>query len=111
MVRNGVLRQGPDTTYADGDDSTWMDVEWRSLQRPLEIFGRRINVLDTGGSTQPTSSAGTGGPPLLFLHGWSSNWQIFLLNVAAFIGPPLSLPRREERAGRVRVVATGRRPS
>jgi pimeloyl-ACP methyl ester carboxylesterase len=37
-------------------------------------------VLDTGGSTQST-----GGPPLLFLHGWSSNWQIFLLNIAAFM--------------------------
>ena len=75
MVRNGVLRPGPDETYADGDDSTWMDVDWASLQRPLEIFGRRINVLDSGGS----------GPPLLFVHGWSSNWQIFLLNIAAFM--------------------------
>jgi pimeloyl-ACP methyl ester carboxylesterase len=34
-----------------------------------------VNVLDTG----------TGGPALLFLHGWSSNWQIFLLNIAAFM--------------------------
>jgi pimeloyl-ACP methyl ester carboxylesterase len=75
VVRNGVLRPGPDESYADGDDSTWMDVDWRSLQRPLEIFGRRVNVLDTGAP----------GPPLLFLHGWSSNWQIFLLNIAAFM--------------------------
>jgi pimeloyl-ACP methyl ester carboxylesterase len=74
VVRNGVLRPGPDETYADGDDSTWMDVDWRSLQRPVEVSGRRVNVLDTGGA----------GPPLLFLHGWSSNWQIFLLNIAAF---------------------------
>ena len=75
MVRNGVLRPGPDETYADGDDSSWMDVDWPSLQRPLEIFGRSVNVLDTGGSR----------PPLVFLHGWSSNWQIFLLNIAAFM--------------------------
>jgi pimeloyl-ACP methyl ester carboxylesterase len=75
VVRNGVVRPGPDETYADGDDSTWMDVDWRSLQRPVEVSGRRVNVLDTGGS----------GPPLLFLHGWSSNWQIFLLNIAAFM--------------------------
>jgi pimeloyl-ACP methyl ester carboxylesterase len=75
VVRNGVLRPGPDETYADGDDSTWMSIDWRSLQRPLEIFGRRVNVLDSGGT----------GPPLLFLHGWSSNWQIFLLNIAAFM--------------------------
>jgi pimeloyl-ACP methyl ester carboxylesterase len=75
VVRNGVLRPGPDETYADGDDAAWMEVDWPPLQRSLEIFGRRVNVLDTGGS----------GPPLLFLHGWSSNWQIFLLNIAAFM--------------------------
>jgi pimeloyl-ACP methyl ester carboxylesterase len=75
-MRNGVLRPGPDAAYADGDDATWLDVDWAALQRPLELHGRRVNVLDTGG----------GGPPLLFLHGWSSNWQIFLLNIAAFMG-------------------------
>jgi pimeloyl-ACP methyl ester carboxylesterase len=81
VVRNGVLRGGPDATYADGDDSTWMDVDWQALQRPLEVSARsgsgpcRVNVLDTGGS----------GPPLLFLHGWSSNWQVFLLNIGAFM--------------------------
>ena len=88
-MRNGVLRPGPDVTYADGDDDTWLDVDWAALQRPVEVDtqptssagtgGRRVNVLDTG-------PAGTSqGPPLLFLHGWSSNWQIFLLNIAAFM--------------------------
>lgn len=76
MVRNGVLRPGPDETYADGDDAAWMDVDWQPLQRQLEVQGRRVNVLDTGGG---------GRRPLLFLHGWSSNWQIFLLNIAAFM--------------------------
>src|SRR5215217_9069836 len=76
VMRNGLLRPGADATYADGDDAAWMTVDWPALQRPLEVDGRRVNVLDTGGS----------GPPLLFLHGWSSNWQIFLLNVAAFMG-------------------------
>ena len=33
-------------------------------------------MLDTGGER----------PALLFLHGWSSSWQIFLLNLAAFMG-------------------------
>src|SRR5215207_4387633 len=75
VMRNGLLRPGPDATYADGDDATWMAVDWPSLQRPLELLGRRVNVLDTGGT----------GPPLLFLHGWSSNWQIFLLNIAEFM--------------------------
>jgi pimeloyl-ACP methyl ester carboxylesterase len=80
-VRNGVLRPGPDATYADGEDATWMSVDWRALQRPLELQGRRVNVLDTG----PPASGDAGDPPLLFLHGWSSNWQIFLLNIAAFM--------------------------
>ena len=85
MVRNAVFRGGPDATYADGDDSTWMDIDWQALQRPLEVSRApdaapcRVNVLDTG----PTEA---GGPPLLFLHGWSSNWQVFLLNIAAFMG-------------------------
>jgi pimeloyl-ACP methyl ester carboxylesterase len=76
VMRNGLLRPGPDPTYADGDDAAWMGIDWASFQRPLELLGRRVNVLDTGGS----------GPPLLFLHGWSSNWQIFLLNIPAFMG-------------------------
>jgi len=81
VVRNGVLRPGPDETYADGDDAAWLDVDWPSLQHPLELHGRRVNVLDTGA---PPAGAGDG-PPLLFLHGWSSNWQTFLLNIAAFM--------------------------
>jgi pimeloyl-ACP methyl ester carboxylesterase len=82
VVRNGVLRPGPDANYADGDDSAWMDVDWPSLQRPLVIAGRRVNVLDTG---EPAGRSGPTGAPLLFVHGWSSNWQIFLLNIAAFM--------------------------
>ncbi len=85
VMRNAVLRPGADPTYADGDDASWMGVDWPSLQRTLDVAGQRVNVLDT----QPTSSAGTGSsgtrPALLFLHGWSSNWQIFLLNIAAFM--------------------------
>jgi pimeloyl-ACP methyl ester carboxylesterase len=80
LVRNGVLRPGPDATYADGDDAAWLDVDWQALQRPLELEGRRVNVLDTG------ATGVSGGPPLLFLHGWSTSWQIFLLNIAAFMG-------------------------
>lgn len=85
MFRNAVVRPGADPTYADGDDATWMGVDWPALQRTLVIDteptssastgGARVNVLDTGGD----------GPALLFLHGWSSNWQIFLLNIAAFM--------------------------
>ena len=80
-MRSGVLRPGADPTYADGDDEAWLDVDWGTLQHPMELLGRRVNVLDT----HPASPAGGGPPPLLFLHGLSSNWQIFLLNIAAFM--------------------------
>ncbi|MET0769609.1 MAG: alpha/beta fold hydrolase [Solirubrobacteraceae bacterium] len=79
LVRNGLLRPGPDDTYADGDDATWMDVDWRSLQRTMELLGRRVNVLDTG----PVEGGGT---PLVFIHGWSSNWQSWLLTIPGFLG-------------------------
>jgi pimeloyl-ACP methyl ester carboxylesterase len=75
VMRNAVLRPGADPTYADGDDASWLGVDWPSLQQSVEIDGQRVNVLDTGGDR----------PALLFLHGWSSNWQIFLLNIAAFM--------------------------
>jgi pimeloyl-ACP methyl ester carboxylesterase len=78
VVRNTLLRPGADPTYADGDDATWMGVDWPAFQRTLELDGQRVNVLDTG-ETDPAR------PALLFLHGWSSNWQIFLLNIAAFM--------------------------
>jgi pimeloyl-ACP methyl ester carboxylesterase len=63
-----------------------MGVDWPSLQRTLDIDGQRVNVLDTGGERSGDEASGRGsGPALLFLHGWSSNWQIFLLNIAAFM--------------------------
>jgi pimeloyl-ACP methyl ester carboxylesterase len=80
VVRNGVFRTGPDATYADGDDASWVDVDWRSYQRTYDLVGQRVNVLDTG-----VPDGGAAATPLLFLHGWSSNWQIFLLNIAAFM--------------------------
>ena len=57
--RNALVRAGPDDGYADGDDSTWMTIDWPALTRGREIAGREVNVVDTGGD----------GPPLLFLHG------------------------------------------
>jgi pimeloyl-ACP methyl ester carboxylesterase len=87
VMRNAVLRPGADPTYADGDDATWMGVDWPSLQRTLTVDGQHVNVLDTGGERRGDEASGRGrSDALLFLHGWSSNWQIFLLNIAAFMG-------------------------
>jgi pimeloyl-ACP methyl ester carboxylesterase len=74
LARNGVLRPAPDHTYADGDDGTWMAVDWPALTRRLRVFDRDVNVVDMGGD----------GPPLLFIHGLGGAWQNWLLNMPAF---------------------------
>jgi pimeloyl-ACP methyl ester carboxylesterase len=73
-AKNGIARPGADATYADGDDQSWMDVDWPSLSRTIEVDGRGVHVVDTGRS----------GPPLLFLHGLGGVWQNWLLNIAHF---------------------------
>jgi pimeloyl-ACP methyl ester carboxylesterase len=75
-AKSGVFRPGPDSTYADGDDSSWMDVDWPALTRRLEVDGRGVGVIDTGGDD----------PPLLFIHGLGGIWQNWLLNLPAFMG-------------------------
>ena len=74
-IRNGLIRPGADDGYADGDDSTWMEVDWPSLTRRVRVLGREVNVIDTGGP----------GPVLLFVHGLGGEWQNWLLNIPAFM--------------------------
>src|SRR5918997_1218724 len=75
LARNGLLRPGPDDTYADGDDSTWMTVDWPALTRQVEVDGHGVRVVDTGGD----------GPPILWIHGLGGAWQNWLLNLPAFM--------------------------
>jgi pimeloyl-ACP methyl ester carboxylesterase len=75
-IENGLLRSGPDDAYADGDDATWMAVDWPSLVKRLPVEGRAVNVVDTGGA---------GKPALVFVHGLSGTWQNWLLNIPAFM--------------------------
>jgi pimeloyl-ACP methyl ester carboxylesterase len=75
-VRNGLLRSGPDDTYADGDDSTWMGIDWPALTRRIPVGGDEVNLIDTGGEDKP---------PLLFIHGLGASWQCWLLNLAYFM--------------------------
>ena len=74
-IENGLLRPGPDDTYADGDDSTWRTIDWPSMTRRVRVLGREVNVVDTGGS----------GPPMVFVHGLGGRWQNWLLNIPAFM--------------------------
>src|SRR4051812_43057736 len=72
---HALARPGADGTYADGDDSTWMEIDWPALSRQIEIDGRDVHVVDTGGD----------GPPLLFIHGLGGVWQNWLLTIPAFM--------------------------
>ena len=96
LPANAFVRAPPDPTYADGDDSTWMSVDWPSLTRTEMVLGRRVNVIDTGGD----------GPPLLFLHGLGGLWQNWLLNIPAFMG---SLPGHRAGPAGVRAARRCRR--
>jgi pimeloyl-ACP methyl ester carboxylesterase len=74
-IRNGLLRSGPDDGYADGDDATWMRIDWPSMTRRVTVEGREVNVVDTGGDL----------PALVFVHGLGGGWQNWLLNIPAFM--------------------------
>jgi pimeloyl-ACP methyl ester carboxylesterase len=76
-IENGLLRPGPDPGYADGDDATWLSVDWPAMTRRVVVEGREINLIDSGGG---------GRPALLFVHGLSGTWQNWLLNIPAFLG-------------------------
>jgi pimeloyl-ACP methyl ester carboxylesterase len=75
-VQNGLLRPGADATYADGDDASWMHVDWPSITHCVEVLGRRVNTVDTGGEDKPA---------LIYIHGLGGNWQNWLLNIPAFM--------------------------
>src|SRR4051812_366917 len=50
---HALLRGVPDDDYADGDDSTWMSVDWPALTRTVRVLGRDVNIVDTGGDGPP----------------------------------------------------------
>jgi pimeloyl-ACP methyl ester carboxylesterase len=75
VATNGLFRPGADDAYADGDDSTWMEIDWPSLTRTVELPDGEVSVVDTGGDK----------PPLVFVHGLAGLWQNWLLNIPAFM--------------------------
>jgi pimeloyl-ACP methyl ester carboxylesterase len=76
QLRDAVLRPGPDPTYADGDDASWMGVDWASHTRTAQVLDRRLSFVDVG-----PRDAGA----LLFVHGLGGNWQNWLLTLPAFM--------------------------
>jgi len=76
LPANALLRGRADPEYADGDDSTWMSVDWPSMTRSETVLGRHVSFIDTGGEDRPA---------LLFLHGLGGLWQNWLLNIPYFM--------------------------
>jgi pimeloyl-ACP methyl ester carboxylesterase len=87
VAGNAFVRPGADPTYADGDDASWMDVDWPALTRSVTIAGGPVNVVDTGEPPlAPGSQRPSGMPPLLLIHGLGGAWQNWLLTIPAFMG-------------------------
>ena len=51
----------------------WQDVDWRQHQRWTRIDGRAVNYVELGS-----------GPPILFVHGLSGQWQNWLCQLPDF---------------------------
>jgi pimeloyl-ACP methyl ester carboxylesterase len=60
--------------YGPPGRSAWLDIDWRSHQRWVEVAGRWMNVIDTG----------SGDKPIVFIHGLSGSWVNWLENIPAF---------------------------
>ncbi len=70
-----MRRPGAGDSYADEEDRRWLTVDWPSMTRRVQVAGREMNVVDTGGDL----------PALVFVHGLGGRWQNWLLNIPAFM--------------------------
>jgi pimeloyl-ACP methyl ester carboxylesterase len=68
-------RAGDD--YGAHDAPDWREIDWRPHLRDIELGGRRVRYVDLGSGD---------GPPIVFVHGLSGNWQNFLENVPRLAG-------------------------
>ena len=71
-------RAGSD--YGVHDQPDWREIDWREHLRDVGVAGRRVRYVDLGAGD---------GPPILFVHGISGNWQNWLENL-----PRLARERR-----------------
>jgi pimeloyl-ACP methyl ester carboxylesterase len=63
-------RAGDD--YGARDEPSWREIDWREHLNRIELDGRQVNYVDLGSGD---------GPPVVFVHGLSGNWQNWLENL------------------------------
>jgi pimeloyl-ACP methyl ester carboxylesterase len=60
--------------YGPVGHSAWMDIDWRTHRRFVEMDGRRVNVVELG----------QGDRTIVFIHGLAGSWQNWLENLPHF---------------------------
>ncbi|MGI8803456.1 MAG: alpha/beta fold hydrolase [Solirubrobacteraceae bacterium] len=66
-------RRNAKEAYGAVGRSDWLDVDWESHRRWIEVDGRWVNLVDIGE-----------GPVLIFIHGLAGCWQNWLENLPLF---------------------------
>jgi pimeloyl-ACP methyl ester carboxylesterase len=66
--------------YGPAGRSAWLDVDWRTYQRWVEVGGVAMNVIDIG----PGVDAGPAHGTIVWVHGLSGSWQNWLENLPFF---------------------------
>jgi pimeloyl-ACP methyl ester carboxylesterase len=61
---------GPDPYGSPDDPPAWMEIDWQSRLRTIEVSGTPINYAEHGQ-----------GPPIVFVHGLGGSWQNWLENM------------------------------
>ncbi|MEA2347300.1 MAG: hypothetical protein QOG62_1087 [Thermoleophilaceae bacterium] len=65
---------GAGADYGAPGDPDWRGIDWSQHVHDVQIEGRRLRYVDYGEGSLPA---------VLFVHGWTSNWQAWLENIPA----------------------------
>ena len=71
--------------YGPSGRSAWLDVDWRSHQRFVEVDGSWVNVVELPAGTGADGAApAPDAPTIVFIHGLAGSWQNWLENLPHF---------------------------